>query len=325
MSKQQLANLLSAITIAISQALLPSLRTMKTIPSQGYRTTHSTVKKNPTKIKQQKSDGLGKSVSKPIRKPSVGNSTCIEEVSKTELDKEPARKVIVEIVKKSSCDITPDQDAIICGTLLGDGHIQKRNTSYRLKIVHTAKQKALVDWKFEKLQSLCNTTKGVTQQEQSKDGKTHTVYGFSTSSNQDLKKYHDLFYKKETKIVNGKEVISYKKTITPELISYLPKNNYTLSTFYLDDGSARTDCYSARFATQGFSKEECHLLQNYFSNTWDLKTSVVLHSRKKSQYSLSVPAKVFPRFIEVVENAVREVPEMEYKLNEKHKENSKFK
>lgn len=238
---------------------------------------------------------------------------------------EPNQKVILDIVTRSACEITSEQDAIICGTLLGDGHLQKRNTTYRLKLAHAENQKALVDWKYEKLKSLCATTKGVTKQEQTRDGKKHIVYGFSTSSNQVLKKYHDLFYKKQIKIVNGTEVISYKKTITPELVSYLPKNNYTLSTFYLDDGSPRTDCYSARFATQGFSKEECHLLQDYFSNTWDLKTSVVLHSRKKSQYSLSVPAKVFPKFIEVVEDAIREIPEMEYKLNEKHKPNSKFK
>lgn len=222
---------------------------------------------------------------------------------------------------KALFNITEEQDAIICGTLLGDAHLQKRgNSSYRLKIVHSSKQKSYIDWIYKKLESLCKTTQAVTERDSSKNA---TIFEFYTQSNLALKKYHDLFYKEQEKIVNGVKTIFYRKTISPELIAYLPKHNYTLSTFYLDDGSARTDCYSGRFATQGYSKEECHLLQEYF-NKWDLKTSVVLHSRKKNQYSLSIPAKVFPKFIEIVKEPISEIPEMVYKLNEKNRNKSSF-
>ena len=222
---------------------------------------------------------------------------------------------------KESWNITDDQDAIIYGTLLGDAHIQKRGDSYRLKIAHSPIQKSYINWKHTKLASLCQTTQGVTKRVSKKN---EIVFEFYTQSNFGLKKYHDLFYQKQEKIVDGKQITVYKKTITPELIASLPKNNYTLASFYLDDGSARTACYSGRFATQGFSKNECHLLQNYLFDTWDLKTSVVLHSREKAQYSLFIPAKVFPKFIEIIEKPIREIPDMQYKLNEKNKNKSLF-
>jgi len=307
MFKQQLANLLCAFTLAFSYGLRSSPALNKNCEN--------------INLHQQKGKGTGDHVARPIRKTFPGTSSSGKEGSIIR----PKKSVQEEFLIKDSVIITDDQDAIICGTLLGDGHIQKRNNSYRLKIAHTETQKPYVDWLYEKLKSFCTTTAGVTKREQTRNGKINTVYEFFTSSNQDLKKYHDLFYQKQVKIVNDTEVISYKKTITPELISYLPKHNYTLATFYLDDGSARTDFYGARFATQGFSKDECHLLQDYFHNTWDLNTSVVLHNREKSQYSLSVPAKVFPKFIDIVEKTIHEIPEMEFKLNEKNKSNSKFK
>lgn len=56
-------------------------------------------------------------------------------------------------------ELTEDEEAVVFGTLLGDGHIQLREQkSYRLKIAHSTKQTELVMWKRRKLERLCQTT-----------------------------------------------------------------------------------------------------------------------------------------------------------------------
>ncbi len=56
--------------------------------------------------------------------------------------------------------LTPNENAVIAGTLLGDAHLQKRTaTTYRLKIVHSTAQADYVWWKYNKLKRLCATTK----------------------------------------------------------------------------------------------------------------------------------------------------------------------
>jgi hypothetical protein len=221
------------------------------------------------------------------------------------------------MMKDSDVKFTPHQEAILHGTLLGDGHIQKRGNSYRLKISHSLKQEGYTNWMYEQFKSLCKGTQPPTLRESG--GEKSIEFYVGSSSNVDLKRYHDLYYKPYLKIVNGTERLFYRKTLTSELIRSLPKNPYVLSTLFLDDGSVRKDVYSGRIATQGFSKDECHLLQDYFLDTWDIKTSLVYHSKAKEQYTMSIPRKEFPKFIAIVKDIILGIPKMEYKLNEENR------
>jgi hypothetical protein len=223
--------------------------------------------------------------------------------------------------KSLSLSPTEEQNAIIHGTLLGDGHIQKRGESYRLKISHTEKHQEYTNWLHSKLESLCQTTQKPTLRISSQG---HKSYEFSLTSGSYLKKYHDLYYKAIDKIVTSADGVSktltrYQKVLTPELIEQLPDNPYLPAVWFMDDGSVRSDCYSGRIATQGFSKQECVLLKEGYFPKLDLSPSIVLHSRVKQQYTISIPAKQFSKFIEIVEKPIREVPCMVYKLNEINK------
>lgn len=233
------------------------------------------------------------------------------------LTKSIGNKNANSLSKKSFFEITEVQDSIIKGSLLGDGHLQKRGNSYRLKFGHCEKQKEFLEWKFNQLKVLCENNRGISSYQ--KNGKNY--FEFYTNSKIELKKYHDLFYKE---IVRSDGTKFYKKTITSELIENLPKNNFVLATLYLDDGNARSDCYSGKIATQGFSKQESNLLVDYF-NKWDIETKIVLHDRKKESYYLSIPAKSFSKFVNVIEPVINEIPSMKYKLNEINKNKSKFK
>lgn len=198
-----------------------------------------------------------------------------------------------------------DIKALIMGTLLGDGHIQKRKGSYRLKIEHGINQEAYVRWKYWKLKKdgFCETT----QEPIVRNNKSGQSVQFYTSSGKWLEEIYHLFYQRDT---NGR----YIKTITPELISNLPMNPILLAVFFMDDGSVRNDCYAGKLATQGFSKNEQHLLNNYLLK-WNLKCQLVLHSRKKSQYYITIPATTFRNLVLNIEAIVNEIPEMAYKLN----------
>lgn len=88
--------------------------------------------------------------------------------------------------------LTSDEEAILLGCLLGDGHIEKRGNSYRFKIRHCAKQQGYVDWKYEQLKRLCNKKPKIVAN--GKD-KAYSAAYFNSRSGSYLKKYHELFYK----------------------------------------------------------------------------------------------------------------------------------
>lgn len=46
------------------------------------------------------------------------------------------------------------QQAIVIGTLLGDGCLERNGTHVRLKVDHGATQKEYVEWKFQELKSV---------------------------------------------------------------------------------------------------------------------------------------------------------------------------
>ncbi len=209
----------------------------------------------------------------------------------------------------TSFEMTEIEKTLIMGTLLGDAHIQKRKNSYRLKIEHGIDQKAYVLWKHEKLKSLC--CRPTTQDPKTVTSKKgYSTVVFYTTSGLWLEEIYNLFYKEK----NGR----YVKTITPELIEKLPLSPMVLAAFFMDDGSARDDCYAGKLATQGFSLEENHLLCSYLKK-WNIECQVVAHKKSKNQYYISIPAKTFGNLVKEIETIVMEIPDMVYKLNDQRK------
>ena len=104
--------------------------------------------------------------------------------------------------------LTQLEEAIILGSLLGDGHIEKRGNSYRFKIRHCKAQKDYIFWKYKQLKRIIkNKPKAI------KNNVVYDAFYFNTKSGLFLKKYHDLFYKSitSTQIDSNRE--TYKKTI----------------------------------------------------------------------------------------------------------------
>lgn len=212
-----------------------------------------------------------------------------------------------------------DELSLIMGTLLGDAHLNKRGESFRLKITHSIDQKEYVLWKHKKLERLCQTTQSP---KEATDKKGFTTVTFYTSSTLEYKAIHKLFYKLQpSKDKSGKQMEKPVKVITKELIDNLPTDPITLATWFMDDGSVRDDCYAGKIATQGFSKNESHLLCEYLERCGILGAKVVSHVKKKDQYYISLPATgdTFAKFVDYIEPVVQEIPSMVYKLNKARK------
>lgn len=84
--------------------------------------------------------------------------------------------------------------AVICGTVLGDGHINKRGTnSYRLKVEHGTDQKEYCEWKRSKLIRFCAKNKEVHAVFNSKIN--YTSWRFYADSGLRWKKVYSMFYR----------------------------------------------------------------------------------------------------------------------------------
>nr|ACZ52950.1 endonuclease-like protein [Bryopsis hypnoides] len=202
-------------------------------------------------------------------------------------------------------NITSEQNALIIGTLLGDGFLQKRAQKVRLRICHSYRQKEYVDWKYRVLRSFCERT----QPPKKFIRQIGTDYLFATQSEKNFVYYHNLFYQKQQQ--------RYVKIIRPELIQEM-QSCLSLAVWWMDDGSARTDCNAGRLATQSYSLEEHQILQQCLMTNFEINSAIVRHTAKnnKVQYSLSIPAKnkQFDKFISLISPYVYQIPSMMHKL-----------
>ena len=203
--------------------------------------------------------------------------------------------------------LTKMEEALIFGAILGDSHIRKRNSSYNISFAHAIRNKDYLLWKAEKLKRLTipnfelhyNSSK-------SSDG----LYYFNLAANSCYKFYHDLIYKSYQK----DNKICYRKTITLELIEYMPAHPLLLVVWFLDDGSIRNNSFSGKLSTQCFTYEEHKLLQKFLIESFSITTNINISNRIKNQYYLGIPRKSFEKLTCLIKPYVNEIPTMQYKI-----------
>lgn len=196
-------------------------------------------------------------------------------------------KVIEEL--KSSVKIGERQRSIIVGTLLGDGHLETVNKglTYRLKIVHSAKQREYIEWLYYELKNLVRTQ----PQRKIKKGanKTYEEYWFSTYSLGSLRFYGQQFY------VDGYKVI-------PKIIGKLI-DPLAIAVWFMDDGSYKSNRHKTYIIhTLSFNKKDLQLLCEVLERKYGIKTRLHRQYYKSSVkwrlYVLSQSARIFKNLIE---------------------------
>lgn len=206
-----------------------------------------------------------------------------------------------EIQQKSlRLKLTDEQKEILVGTLLGDGHLETKNygQTYRLKIEHTIRQRAYVDWFYKKFQVWVLTppvvrTRLVTLRGQEK---AYERIGFATISTGSLRFYAKQFYQDKTKIV-------------PKLIHrwLTPR---ALAVWYMDDGSIKSNHHKTILLnTHSFSDTDLKRLQNVLEQEFGIKTAIRIQKDGKQIYLLSETVEMFLKLIEPYI-----IPTMRYKL-----------
>lgn len=128
------------------------------------------------------------------------------------------------IRKITIVNLTKRQQAIIIGTLLGDGYLQKTGLkNARLRLEHGEKQREYLRWKGEQFPKLFSSRPTYIERLHPKTKKTYAYWRWQSHSTPELGKWHRLFYP------DG------RKHIPSNLVNLL-KEALALSVWYMDDG-----------------------------------------------------------------------------------------
>ena len=175
------------------------------------------------------------------------------------------------------------QTAIVVGSLLGDGCLEKREKGVRLRLDHGSKQKSYLLWKHTELQNISGRVLEVDYYHKGHN-KSYKNYRFSTFSNELLTDYWRTFY------ANGKKVI-------PRNINMLLREPLALAIWFMDDGYKRNDCNALRLNTDSFSFDENRLLQKALQTNFGIVS--VIHKKGK-YWNLYIPEKYAKTFVSLV-------------------------
>jgi len=214
-------------------------------------------------------------------------------------------------------------NTVLIGSLLGDCHLQfsprqscidfhtfPRIGTTRFRFGQKTSQKTYVDSVYGLTHPLCTS---VQKPRSENDG---NFYSFYSSSLEELTRYHEVWYRYDF-LDSTKNTKSFVKCL-PLSLEKILVDPISFFLWYLDDGSLRTDCNAARFASQCFSYEEHELLRAVLRKNFLLDTVINKSGFSAyggiQRYSLSVPAKSFPRFLDLIHVYRTQVPTMVYKF-----------
>lgn len=196
--------------------------------------------------------------------------------------------------------LTPQQNELLIGGILGDCYVEKTHENSRVAFDHSIAQLEYVEWKHSVLQPY--STKIVKYSVVDKrNNETYYKVRFKTLTNPIFNPYHELFYVNKTKIV-------------PTTIKDYLKTELALAVWYLDDGALRTDCKGLRLHTNSFSYDEVMILKNLLLENFKINSKP--HKRGKG-YNLYIGTshKQSEKFCDIIRPVVAsKIPSMLYKL-----------
>lgn len=187
-----------------------------------------------------------------------------------------------------SLELSNEQRDVLIGTLLGDGHLETQNNgrTYRLKIEHTIRQRAYVEWLFHLFEKWVRTAPVIRSREVLFRGKIkcYERIGFATLSTGSFRFYAQQFYQ------DGKKIV-------PKLIHrwLTPR---AMAVWYMDDGSIKSNEHKSVFLnTHSFQDIDLNRLQQALESQYGIKSTLRIQKGGKQIYLLSETVKVFLQLI----------------------------
>ena len=143
---------------------------------------------------------------------------------------------------------------LLHGTMLGDGYLEPHGRGTRLQVVHSAAQKAYIEWKHRQLAEL--NPSPLYYYAKAK----YPFWRFVTTAHPYLTELREKFY-----VAN--------KRVVPDDILELLKTPLALAVWFMDDGTLSKHQGTVLFETQSFSVEDIEKLQ------WCLQANFGLQSK----------------------------------------------
>ena len=182
----------------------------------------------------------------------------------------PKTMKLVDISRKrmANLDLHPVTVSVVCGTLLGDGSVDKRSTNPRICLRHSSRQTDWFMWKT--LCALGNFVNETSICFQLPDGKQIDS----------VKLPGEALGKWRVATLRKPEMTDLLNILAPEKKKVVERSwlnhmtDYFLMTFWLDDGSLTTYGREALFCVNSISHDEAQILVDYLETVWDVKCIV---------------------------------------------------
>ncbi len=168
------------------------------------------------------------------------------------------------------------QEAVLVGTLLGDGGLRYKGRNCRLHIKHAAWQLPLVQFKHE---TFCDfVSMEIREFTQAVKGSRYSFAEFVSRTHPDFTVFYNIFYR------GGKKIV-------PRNIAMLLTEPLSLAVWFMDDGSA--EYAGVSFQTHCFTKKEVGSLQHCLETNFRLLTTIRKNKGKWVLYLLKRSLKRF--------------------------------
>jgi len=200
------------------------------------------------------------------------------------------REVFISL--KANFNLNNVQQAVLIGTLLGDGTIQMRKKDARLHIKHSLNQISLVEYKRKVFANITNMNVRVFKQKVG--GVDYNFAEFVTLTHSEFTRFYKLFYKEHKKVV-------------PTDLGQLLKSPMSVAVWIMDDGSSEYAGVSIQ--THSFTEEEVKNLIKVIENNFNLKA---LMRKNKNRWIIYFTKSSLFKLTRLVSKYT--LPEFEYKL-----------
>lgn len=195
--------------------------------------------------------------------------------------------------------MTRKQKAVIIGTLLGDGFLQKTGkNNARLRLEHSLKQEDYLLWKIQILDNYFQSKPQYLERNNIKFGNSYQYIRAQSYSGSEFGKLLKLFY------LNGVKVI-------PKEILNLLKDPLSLAIWFMDDGYFYPRDKIAYIYLPKYDSDSVNNILTVLKVNFDL--SPVLKIKKRGEYVLIFTVQETMKLMDIIKSFV--IPSMNYKLS----------
>lgn len=156
--------------------------------------------------------------------------------------------------------LTTEQQDLLIGSLLGDACIEYNGKSCRVRFDHSLSQVDYLKWKYQLLEPIATKIYEYTTYDK-RTGKSYQKARFNTRTLPVLNSFREDFYK------DGKKIV-------PKNIKSLLRSNLALATWYLDDGSLKTDCRAYKLHTNCFTLFEVEAVKDVLKENFQIESKI---------------------------------------------------